>query len=473
MLINLSTMREESGGGAHAARRFRWWWIVIAVIAIVAIALGAIAFTNRPPNLPIPEAPVATAAPEVDAACAGYAAAEDSVRILGLDRDRPLLEEAWAQFEQCTEIDIEFVSATDTAQLGNADAWPDVDLVILPSPRPLANLVERGAVVAAPEGVVINVFRGWGPDWRAYGTVNDTLYAAPLGASVQSLVWYAPAQFAARGLAVPQTWDDLFDLSDDVARDGIKPWCGGTAAGSASGWAASNWLAEVVLRMYGGALYDRWITNALPFDSPQIAGSMEVLSTWMRNPEYVNGGFGDPATVATTPTEDVGSAVLAGDCLMLQQGAAYASAWQVLAPGTVIAPDGDVFAFILPEMSPDIAQPIMGEGQFVVARSDDPAVQAVQTLLSSADFAADRAARGGWVTANTEVDPDLFVDPLDRLQAEALTRGTFRITASDLLPPEVGWGAFWPQMAAWFADEVTLEEALSAISAAWPLPEEE
>ncbi|HAG53912.1 MAG TPA: sugar ABC transporter substrate-binding protein, partial [Actinobacteria bacterium] len=46
----------------------------------------------------------------------------------------------------------------------------------------------------------------YGPDWKAYGTVDRTFYAAPLGASVKSFVWYSPKTFADNGWTIPTTW---------------------------------------------------------------------------------------------------------------------------------------------------------------------------------------------------------------------------------------------------------------------------
>ena len=83
-----------------------------------------------------------------------------------------------------------------------------------------------------PSAVSDNIDRYWNPTWKAYGTVDGTLYGAPWDANSKSLVWYSPKRFKAAGYSVPRTWDELMSLSDRIARGGTaKPWCGGLESG--------------------------------------------------------------------------------------------------------------------------------------------------------------------------------------------------------------------------------------------------
>ena len=73
-----------------------------------------------------------------------------------------------------------------------------------------------------------------------------------------------------KGYAVPTTWDEMFTLSDKMVADGIKPWCGGIESGGATGWPATDWLEQIVLRQSGGDVYDKWVSHEIKFDSPEI-----------------------------------------------------------------------------------------------------------------------------------------------------------------------------------------------------------
>lgn len=417
---------------------------------------------------------------ETAAGCEAYAAYTGnegtSVTIFTsiLPPEQQRYEDSWKEFEECTGIDIVYEGSDQfEAQLptrisgGNAP-----DIAFIPQPGLLAKLVQAGGPVAAPESVAANVDQYWNPAWKTYGTVDGTFYAAPLSSNMKSFVWYSPAKFAEWGITVPTTWDELFAAADAIAAKGVKPFCGGIESGGATGWPSTDWLEQIVLRTQGGEVYDKWVSHEILFDSPEITQAMDTLAGWMKNPDYVNGGFGDVKTIATTAFQDAGKPILDGECAMLQQASFYAAQWDTFKPGAVVAEDGDVFAFYLPAVDDAVAPtPIVGGGEFVTAFADRPEVQAVQTYLSSGEWATSKVAQGGgWVSANSGVPLDTYGDPISALSAQYLTdqSGTFRFDASDLMPAAVGAGSFWKEMTAWFAEDKPTADVLKAIDASWP-----
>jgi alpha-glucoside transport system substrate-binding protein len=339
----------------------------------------------------------------------------------------------------------------------------------------LAELVAGGGPVPASEGTVSNADTYWNPAWKSYGTVDETFYAAPLGSHMNSFVWYSPKTFAANGYTIPATWDELWALSDLMVADGVvKPWCGGLESGSQTGWPSTDWLEEIMLRMFGGVVYDQWVNHELDFDSPQVTAAMDVLAGWMKNANYVNGGFGDVQTIATTAFQDAGGPILNGECGMLQQSSLYANSWGDLQVGATVGPDGDAYAFYIPVINDMVApQPVVGDGEFVTAFADRPEVAAVQSYLSSAEFATSKVSLGTWVSANNGVPLDTYAEgSIDKLSARYLTDmgGTFRFDASELMPAVVGAGAMLTEMTEWFAQGKPTAEVLQAIDAAWPVP---
>jgi len=416
-------------------------------------------------------------ATNTDPACADYAAygshPNTTVTVFTsiLPPEQQKFEQAWAQFEKCTGIKVKYEGSDQfEAQLPTRIAGGNApDIAFIPQPGLLAKLVSQGGPKAAPEGVAANMDK-WNAQWKTYGTVDGTFYAAPLGSNMKSLVWYSPKVFAAKGYKVPTTWDELTALSNQMVKDGTKPWCGGIESGGATGWPATDWLEQVVLRQQGGDVYDQWIAHTVLFNSPQITDSMNVVAGWMKNPAWVNAGFGDVKTIATTAFQDAGKPILTGKCGMLQQASFYAAQWPSFKKDAVISDSGDVFAFYLPQMSDKVPTPIVGGGEFVTAFSDKPEVQSFQTYLSSSLFASNKVKLGGWVSANSGVDLSLYQDPISKLSAEYLTKtdATFRFDASDLMPAAVGAGAEWKQLTAWFATDQSTQTTLENIDAAWP-----
>jgi alpha-glucoside transport system substrate-binding protein len=330
-------------------------------------------------------------------------------------------------------------------------------------------MVKTGKVVKPSEQTAANASKYWTKDWVNYGSVDGTFYAAPLGSSMKSLVWYSPKAFEKAGYMTPQTWDELMRLSATIAESGKgKPWCGGLASGAATGWPATDWLEQIVLREHGPEVYDSWVAGDTRFSSPEIMGSMHTLADWMQNPQWVNGGFGDVKSIATTRFQDAGHPILSGKCWMLQQSSFYSAQWP---KGTKLGPSGDVNAFYLPTINNDVKTPVIGAGEFVTAFSDRDEVQAVQTYLSTPDWARSRiAVAPGWLSANNGVNPKEYTDPVDQLAAKYLTDpdATFRFDASDLMPAAVGSGQEWKSMTAWFADGLPIPQVAKDIDAAWP-----
>ena len=413
-----------------------------------------------------------------DPACADYAVygshPNTTVTVFTsiLPPEQQLFEKAWAQFQTCTGITVKYEGSNQfEAQLPTRIAGGNApDIAFIPQPGLLAKLVAQGGPKPAPQAVIDNVTKYWNPSISDYGKVDGTLYGAPLSTNMKSLVWYSPATFKAKGYTVPTTWDGLFKLSDQLVKDGVKPWCGGIGSGGATGWPATDRLEQVVLRQQGGDVYNQWVAHTIKFDSPQITKAMDTVAGWMKNPAYVNAGWGDVKTIATTTFQDAGKPILSGKCGMLQQASFYANQWVTFKPDVKIAQDGDVFAFYLPAISDAVKTPIVGGGETVTAFADRPEVVSFQTYLASATFATNKVKLGTWVSSNNGVPLDAYTDPISKLSAQLLVdpSATFRFDASDLMPAAVGAGAEWTQLTAWFATDQSTQKTLQNIDAAWP-----
>jgi alpha-glucoside transport system substrate-binding protein len=422
-------------------------------------------------------APAGSAAPQATT-CADYAQYTSdatkgkTVTMFGsiLPPESDSLNSSWAQFESCTGIKISYEGndAFESQLPVRVQGGTAPDLAIIPQPGLLAQMVALGAVKAPPAGVVANEDKYWNAAWKTYGSVNGTFYAAPQSANMKSLVWYSPSAFSKAGYTIPTTWDQLAALSDKIAAGSTKPWCGGIGSGTATGWPATDWLEETVLSADGGQVYDDWVSHKVTFEDPKIEAAMTDVANWMQNPKWVNGGYGDVKTIATTTFQDAGKPILTGQCWMLQQASFYEAQWP---KGTTVSPTGQVWAFYLPPRSTTVPTPVEGGGEFTAAFSSDAATQAVQTYLSSPQWADSRIkVAPGWVSANSGVDQSLYTDGIDKLSAQYLTNpnATFRFDASDLMPSAVGSGAEWTQMTSWFGTGASIASVAKAIDAAWP-----
>jgi alpha-glucoside transport system substrate-binding protein len=381
--------------------------------------------------------------------------------------------DSYKPFEDCTGATINYEGSKEfEAQLlvrlqgGNAP-----DIAYIPQPGLLNTIVQRfpDSIQEAPQGVSDNVDKWFSPDWRNYGSVDGTLYAAPLGANVKSFVWYSPKFFADHGYTVPTTWDEMMTLTEKIAADGVTPWCAGFGSGDATGWPGTDWVEDVMLRTAGGETYDKWVNHEIPFNDPSVVKAFDTVGKILKDPNYVNGGFGDVKTIASTTFQDGGLPILKDKCAMHRQAGFYAANWP---EGTKVAEDGDVFAFYLPPIDPAQGKPVLGGGEFVGAFSDRPEVQAFQAYLASPEWANAKAKAtpaGGWISANKGLDPANLVSPIDKLSVGLLTdpNVVFRFDGSDLMPAAVGAGSFWKGMTAWITGQST-QETVDNIESSWP-----
>ncbi|MBE1878010.1 ABC transporter substrate-binding protein [Myceligenerans pegani] len=382
---------------------------------------------------------------------------------------------SYEPFEECTGVEIEYEGSREMeAQLPvRVQAGNPPDIAILPQPGLLNTLVtEYDAVLPAPASVEANVDEFWEPVWKEYGTVDGTFYAAPLGSNVKSFVWYSPSMFADAGYEIPETWDDLLTLTETIAGEtegAAKPWCAGVESGDATGWPATDWIEDMVLRSAGPDVYDQWVSHEIAFDDPQIVEAFDMAGEILKNPDYVNGGLGGVDSIATASWTDAGYPILEGNCWMHRAANFYATQWP---EGTEVGPEGDVYAFYLPSVTTD-EKPVLVAGEFIAAFESRPEVEAFQTFLSSPDWANSKAVHtpaGGWVSANLGLDPENLATDFDQLTVETLQdpATVSRFDGSDLMPAAVGTDSFWSGMTEWFASDRSTEQVTSDIEQSWP-----
>ena len=200
---------------------------------------------------------------------------------------------------------------------------------------------------------------------------------------------------------------------------------------------------------------------------------MDQAGKILKDPKYVNGGYGGVNTIATTAFQEGGLPILDGNCALHRQASFYANQWP---EGTTIAEDGDIFAFYLPPIDPAKGKPVLGGGEFMAAFNDKPETEAVQLYLESPEYANTRAKIGEFISANKGLDVANVVSadtgepsPINVLSVEILQdpNAVFRFDGSDLMPGAVGAGSFWKGMTDWITGKSTKDVA-DFIEASWP-----
>jgi len=384
------------------------------------------------------------------------------------DAEADLLQESWDQFTKCTGIKVDYEGSGEfEAQLDvRVKGGNSPDVVFIPQPGLLARYAKAGNLKATSDKTKSTAEKNYSADWLKYSTVDGKFYGAPLGSNVKSFVWYSPKTFKEKGYQVPETWDAMIALSDQIAGSGAKPWCAGIESGDATGWPATDWIEDLMLRTQGPEVYDQWVAHSIPFNDPKVVDAVEKAGTILKNDKYVNGGYGGVKSITTTSFQEGGVPITTGKCSLHRQASFYANQWP---EGKTVGADADVFAFYFPPIDASKGKPVLGGGEFVAAFADRPEVQAFQTYLATPEHANARAKLGNWVSANKGLDINNVKNPVDKLSVEILQdpKTVFRFDGSDLMPAAVGAGTFWRGMVDWINGKDT-KATLDFIENSWP-----
>ena len=254
-------------------------------------------------------------------------------------------------------------------------------------------------------------------------------------------------------------------------KSGAAPWCAGFASGDASGWPGTDWIEDLVLRQSGTDVYDKWVAGDVKFTDPQIKQAFDAVGTILLDPKYVNAGFGDVKSINSTAFADVAAKVADGTCLMTHQASFLSSNFLDVktkaGAAPKVAPDGDVYAFVLPGLK-EGENTIEGGGEFVAGFTDSAATKKVLEFMSSPEFANARVKLGGVISANKNADASLASSQFlqDAMKTLQDPKTTLRFDASDLMPATVGSGSFWKGMVSWIDGKPT-DQVLSDIQAGY------
>ena len=403
---------------------------------------------------------------------AGIAQAEQ-LTVFGpwLGPDQENVEAVLSRFAEISGHDVRYVGSDSFEQqiVIDAEAGSAPNVAAFPQPGLAADFARRGfltPLVAGTDDWVRDNYAA-GQSWVDLGT-----YAGPDGAKdlygffykvdVKSLVWYVPENFEDAGYEIPTTMEELKALTDQIVADGGTPWCIGLGSGGATGWPATDWVEDMMLRTQSPAVYDRWVTNELPFNSPEVIAAIDEFGAFAGNDAYVAGGAG---AVATTDFRDSPKGLFSSppQCYMHRQ-ASFIPAF--FPEGTSVGEDADFFYFPA-YAGKDLGSPVLGAGTVWAITNENQAAHDLIAYLETPEAHEIWMARKGFLTPHKGVNSDVFSDPtLRKMNDILLSATTFRFDGSDLMPGAVGAGSFWTGMVD-YAGGKSAADVANEIQASW------
>ncbi len=376
-----------------------------------------------------------------------------TLTILGpwLGPDKALVESVLVYFSAATGVKVEYSGSDSFEQqiVIDAEAGSPPNIAVFPQPGLAADLASKGFLANLGEDTAEWIRNNYaaGSSWvdlgRFTGPYNEKeLYGFFYKVDVKSLVWYVPENFEDAGYEVPESMEELLELSDQMVADGETPWCLGIGSGGATGWPATDWVEDIMLRTQTPEVYDDWVAHNIPFNDPAVINALETYGMFALNDDYVAGGA---SAVASTDFRDSPAGLFASppQCYMHRQASFIPSFFP---DGVEVGVDADFFYF--PAFAgKDLGRPILGAGTLFAITGDSPAARAFIDFLKLPLAHEIWMAQTGFLTPHLGVNTDVYTDPTVRAMNEILLNATtFRFDGSDLMPGAIGAGAFWTGM---------------------------
>ncbi|MFK7892086.1 MAG: ABC transporter substrate-binding protein [Granulosicoccus sp.] len=358
-------------------------------------------------------------------------------------------------FEQQIVVDVEGGSAPNVA--------------VFPQPGLAALLAGKGQLSPLGDEMADWVKDNYaaGESWVDLGTYADAqgdeqMYGLFYNVNVKSLVWYSPENFEDAGYEVPESMEELKTLTEQIVSDGATPWCVGLGSGAATGWPATDWVEDLMLRTQTPEVYDAWTTNDIPFDDPRVIAAIEEFGWFVRDDDKVAGGAD---AVAATDFRDSPKGLFTSppQCYLHRQ----ASFVPAFFPEDVeFGADTDFFYFPA-YAEKELGNPVLGGGTLMAITSPSEATTALMEFFKLPLAHEVMMAQTGFLTPHNGVNLEAYKDDTLRALGEVLLGATtFRFDGSDLMPGGVGAGTFWTGMIEYSGGKDAAEVA-SDIQKSW------
>ncbi len=379
-------------------------------------------------------------------------------------------EESLKQFEASSGIDVTYVPSSDFTTLirSRVSGNNTPDIAIFPQPGLLQDLARRNEF--AELGQVLDLDRLKStlfPGLLDSTTVNGKVYGAPMRLALKSLVWYPVPEFQEAGYTVPRTNGELLALTDRIKADGHTPWCLGIESGAATGWVATDWIEEYVLRIGGPETYDKWVRHDIPFTDPVVRKAAEQFQRIAFTEGDVIGGRKAIVSTSFSTSANPMFEEQPG-CYLHRQGNFITSFFPDPIQQDLPA---NVDFFLLPPVEGGYSgQPMLNGGDLAALFNgrDQDAIK-VMEFITGDQFGGPWAKIGGWLSPHKTFDASQYSDAVT--QKLARTAGeveVFRFDGSDAMPGSVGNGTFWRGMVDWIGGQKDLDTVLRNIDSSWP-----
>lgn len=344
------------------------------------------------------------------------------------------------------------------------------DIALIPQPGVVSDIVKRGAATPLDDVLDVNALKSsMIPGTLDAGTVNGKLYGLLVSANAKSFVFYPKKAWDAAGYKAPQTIDELNALTDKIKADKTAkaPWCMGIGSEAATGWPATDWFEDLIMRYGGTDQYKAWVNHSIKFDSPLVKQAAAEYEKLLFTDGNVLGGR---KSISSTSFGTAGNGMFTSPpgCMMYKQGSFITG--KGFFPDNVVANlDDNVGVFYFPPATAGGEKPMLGGGDMAVLLHNTAGAQEAMKLLSDKSLGDQAAGKTSFFSPHKDFDVAKYGGSVAQEMAKiAYGSSIFLFDGSDQMPGAVGAGSFWKSMTAWNSGQESLDKALKNIDDSWP-----
>jgi len=431
-------------------------WLGVVALIVVAL-LGSFACSTTPAATPTPST---TATPPVSPI--------GSVEVLGTWGGEELasFNAMVAPWQEQTGGVVNFTGTRDLNAIltTRLQANNPPDIAILPNPGLMQQLANQGDLIALNNFLDMTTINAdYSKGWVDLGTVNGNLYTIFMKASSKGTIWYDPKTFTANNWTIPQTWDEMIALSDQIVADQLTPaypWSIAVSSGAASGWPGADWIDQIFLSKYGPDVSDQWVNHGIPWTDSRIKDAFQMFGQVALTSGYVPGG----ATAILATNFQDGSYLpfeTPPQAAMDYLGDFTAGFISTQFPSLVAGSDYNFYPF--PVINGNYTNAVTGGADLVVAFKDTPAVRSLVEYLSTAAAQDIWVKRGGFTSVNNKVPLSDYPDVVSQNAASQLSSAAiFRFSQDDAMPAAVE-NAYWAAVLSYLQNPSDLDSILQGV----------
>jgi alpha-glucoside transport system substrate-binding protein len=303
------------------------------------------------------------------------------------------------------------------------------DLAAVPQPGLVRDFVEKDALKPldfAKSAIGDNFSEGT----TDVSTIGGKEYGLLFKAANKSTVWYNVPLFEQAGVEPPQDFDAFLKAAKTLKDSGTKAY----SLGASDGWTLTDLFENIYLRQAGPEKYDQLAEHKIPWTDQSVKDALRTMARIVGDTGNIAGGTSG-ALQADFPTSVTRAFKDDPDAAMVLEGDFVESE---ITNSTKAKPETGFNVFDFPAIDGS-GSTVVGGGDTIIAFDDSPAARALIEYLATPEAAQIWAKRGGYSSANKNVDENAYEDPLLRKTATAIGDAeTFRFDLSDLQPAKFG-----------------------------------